>query len=230
MSSLPEDTTKEFFEAIDECNTSKVEDLLSSGLINVDVKNPTFHDRSALHIAACNGDIELVRLLIDNFNASVNISDSRGQIPLEVATDYRNINIVKFLIQKGSNNPDYAAQYLNTEEVEQLFTAARANDIAEVTRLISENGLDVDTEDRSDNNSTVLEVAATNGYYDLVRVLVDQFHADVNHSDDLEESPLIMAMNNNHDNIANFLLERGATRVLEESSEDSDFSLKLPLD
>ncbi|KPI98946.1 Receptor-interacting serine/threonine-protein kinase 4 [Papilio xuthus] len=230
MSSLPVDTAKEYFDAIDECDTSKVESLLSSGLINVDLKNPTFYDRTALHTAACNGDIELVQLLINNFNASINITDLRGQIPLEIATDYRNIDIVKFLIQKGSNNSEYAAPYLNTEEVEALFEAARANDIAEVTRLINENGLDVDTEDRSDSNRTVLEVAATNGYYDLVRVLVDEFHADVNHNDDLEESPLVMAMNNKHDNVANFLLERGATRVLEDSSEDSDFSFKLPID
>ncbi|PVG03620.1 ankyrin [Serendipita vermifera] len=58
------------------------------------------HGKTALHIAASNGNDEFVRMLYD-FDADIDLSDLQGNTPLHYASAWGHIPIVQFLIEKG---------------------------------------------------------------------------------------------------------------------------------
>ncbi|XP_049884018.1 uncharacterized protein LOC126379352 isoform X2 [Pectinophora gossypiella] len=220
--------SEEFFEAVKSNDINKVDELLSSAIVDVNLKNPKEKGRTALHIASHEDYYELVCMLVDKYHADVNATDEEGELPLQLATDRYYMKIVKFLLKRNSNLQEYAARYLNSEPVEELITAAESNDINKVAQLVT-SGVDVNSEDRSNYNQTVLEVAADKGFYELAVALVDEHGADLHHEDETGESAYHKAANNKHDNIANFLAERGYVykNNYDRSSSESDVSLSF---
>lgn len=57
-----------------------------------------------IHIAAeDNTDIEMMKCLVENGNADVNLRDNNGNTPLYYAIRNKNVEIAKYLVEKGSN-------------------------------------------------------------------------------------------------------------------------------
>ncbi|XP_028031741.1 histone-lysine N-methyltransferase EHMT1-like isoform X1 [Bombyx mandarina] len=196
----------QLFEAIDNNNVEKADVLLSS-TVDVNVRSLEVKNRTALHLAAHAGRYDLVALLVDKHKADVNIEDSEGDIPLQLATDRHHMKIVKFLLSRNSKGREYAAHFLNTDEVEEFFQAAKANDIQRVTELL-DSGVDVNSVDLSDLHRSALHVAAREGHYDLVQLLLER-GADMQYEDDTDECAYHIALNNDHDNIGSLLLKTG---------------------
>jgi outer membrane protein assembly factor BamB len=110
-------------------------------------------------------------------------------------------------------------------EAEDLFTAARAGDLAAVRELI-ESGLAVDSADKY--GATALGMAAGRGYLEVVRYLVEA-GADLDRAEDFYgASPLGMALFNGHPEVAKVLLAAGAEgreQVLQFAISEADVEL-----
>lgn len=93
---------------------------------------------TALHGAALNGHIEIVKTLIDH-GADVNVIEGQRQTPLHCAARKGKVNVVKFLVEKGANvnaqerdglTPlDYAAKNGEEETVSVLLSHGAKRDV-----------------------------------------------------------------------------------------------------
>lgn len=61
-----------------------------------------YDDRTALHLAACGGDLSVVRCLVDELGANVNVSDRWGNSPLDDAYRYCHEDVITFFECKGA--------------------------------------------------------------------------------------------------------------------------------
>ena len=64
-----------------------------------DVNAPRSNYQTALHLAAVNGDINLIKLLIDH-NARIDALDSSQSTPLHKAAQFNHAEAVEFLLDK----------------------------------------------------------------------------------------------------------------------------------
>ena len=53
---------------------------------------------SPLHVAAVNGRLDLVKLLVETFLSKLDVRDSNGQTPVELAQDKEEEEIVSYLL------------------------------------------------------------------------------------------------------------------------------------
>lgn len=86
-----------FWEAINEGDISKLKSYLESG--RFDVNKSDNHGRSALHIASCRGQIDVVTLLLKH-GADVMKLDKHGNTPLHWCG---HLDVVELLIENGAN-------------------------------------------------------------------------------------------------------------------------------
>ena len=104
--------------------------------------------------------------------------------------------------------------------------AAMYNDHPDTTLFLLERG--ADTETRSSRDQTILYMASSRGFADVVRLLIDH-GADVDvECDDLDEdskklwwTPLHAAIYNDHPDIARLLLERGVNTEARSSQDQT---------
>ncbi|CAK7350340.1 unnamed protein product [Dovyalis caffra] len=81
-----------------EGNLEGIKELLNSG---VDVNFRDIDDRTALHIAACQGHTQVVALLLDN-RAEIDPKDRWGSTPLADAIYYKHHDVIKLLEKHGA--------------------------------------------------------------------------------------------------------------------------------
>lgn len=75
-----------------------IKELLDSG---IDVNYRDIDDRTALHVAACQGFVDVVGLLIER-GADVDTKDRWGSTPLADAIHYKNHDVIKYLEKHGA--------------------------------------------------------------------------------------------------------------------------------
>lgn len=119
-------------------NSNNVKIILDKTKLDINFKN---NDISALSIAACNGNIETVKILLDN-NADIDIQDSDGNTPLHLACIRYHIDTIAELLKykpdldnlknnKGLTVLDLV-QKINIPQIYNLFNITNKN----FTRLI----------------------------------------------------------------------------------------------
>jgi ankyrin repeat protein len=89
------------YEAVKTRNKEKVEFALEQRPSDINQQSQTMKN-TPLHIASSNGDIEIVKLLIEN-GADVNKQNKDGTTALYIASQRGDIEIVKLLIQNGAD-------------------------------------------------------------------------------------------------------------------------------
>jgi len=176
------------------------EQALVTKLLEVNENHINFRDydrRTALHVAASEGHLEMVRYLMDK-GAQVNRSDRWGGSPLDDALRHRHKEVAAFLRMKGGTTG-------NADKRTNLISAAHEGDFDEVTMLI-EDKVDVNCCDY--DKRTAIHLSAGEGQYKILNLLL-QSGGDPNVEDRFGGRPLDDAERNGHTDCANLLKSMG---------------------
>lgn len=210
-------------------HTEVVEFLMSQGLDPQDQYVKYYN--LPLELAAKNGDIDMIKLLMSNSNS---VSDMELFYVLDIAIHKHNNEVLKFFLDNGIN-PDLsdktssllnkACRYRNIEAVELLIKyGANPNgtkikgDVLEtaveigetdIVKILISNGADVNMiveyEDGSGYQSPLF-IACYYGYFDIIKLLVDN-GADIEYYTESKGdiSPLVIVAGKSN-NILKYLL------------------------
>ncbi|OVA06698.1 Tetratricopeptide TPR-1 [Macleaya cordata] len=120
--------------------------------------------RGALHFAAVEGKLNVLKYLIDELKLDVDMKDGKGEAPLLHATIGGHLSTVAYLLEKGAN-PDTS----NDSNSTPLHYAAEKGHLEILTLLLS-RGVHIDA---LNNAGTPLNAAAAHGQHNAVKILLD---------------------------------------------------------
>ncbi len=135
----------------------------------VDVNIADYDKRTALHLAASQGHIQIVQFLINN-QAEVNACDRMGFSPLVDALRHDQLAVQKLLRAHGG-------QLLGMDVSVELCEAASKGDVSRMKALI-DNGANPNAGDYDDR--TALHLAASNGETSALDYMLRQLDTDIN--------------------------------------------------
>lgn len=169
--------------------------------------------RTALHVAASEGHLDICKFLVEEKGVRINRSDRWGGSPLDDAHRHRQEDVVKFLREHGATTG-------SLDQTTNLISAAAEGDAEEVKLLLSmSHDLHVNAGDY--DRRTALHLAAGEGRMEVVRLLCSA-GADVNVQDRWGGRPLDDAERNRHDDVAQFLRNLGGKSGETHEIEDED--------
>ena len=115
---------------------------------------------TALIDASKNGDLEKVKLLIEN-GANIEAKDNNGDTALILASYYRRLEIVKYLVEKGAN-----INATNDNGWTSLMYASKYGEL-ETIKYLLENGTDVNIKNK--NGNAALDLAKIEDIKEVLR-------------------------------------------------------------
>jgi len=182
----------------------KVAQVLIENRVNLN-KRIDFDGTTCLHHAVANNQYEMVDLLVHQ-QLSVNAVDKLNRTPLMDAAEMGNEKIVKYLIdnqadatlkdKEGHSALSYCLDFIKPSQPQFEKCAV----------YLIENGADARSAGKF-SNSTLLHYAASTGNLDLCKKLVEEYKVAVLIYDGDGKTPVILAKQNHHDNVVNYLME-----------------------
>lgn len=121
--------------------------------------------RTALHAAAANGNLEIVDLLIER-GADVNLKDIHGRVPMFVALAEHQPEVAARLAE-ADTNPN-----VRTVDGSTLLMAAVRAEEVQLVQWALDHGTDVNAIRPEKNNATALILAARKGNSEIVSLLL----------------------------------------------------------
>lgn len=182
----------------------------------IDLEIEDYNGQTALNIAARNGHLDVVKLLL-NFSQpcndgtgrmkriDVNHADRDGWTPLRSASWGGHTEVVKLLIAHPACKIDLA-----DKEGRTALRAAAWSGHEDILKILIEHGADVNSVDRQGRTSLI--AASYMGHYDIVEILLEN-GANVNHLDLDGRSALCVAAlcgSSGYSKVISTLLEHGA--------------------
>ena len=166
-------------------NDARMVKMLLDAGAKVDSANPD--DETALMVAIKGGNFPMVDMLVD-LRANVNVVEKfHNQTPLIYASGEGRADMVKLLLSRGA---DVKPRALYTDWPSQVTSEPR-------------------TQYRSVGGLNALMYAVRSGCYSCVEQLVAA-GADINFPTPEGVSPLMLALDNSHNEVAKFLMDKGA--------------------
>ncbi|XP_048736719.1 ankyrin repeat and death domain-containing protein 1A-like isoform X1 [Ostrea edulis] len=153
-----------FHKAARENDLESVRKLLSEHRVNVNCKNNL--DRTALHWAAANGNIEVIAKLVED-GADLESKDKYGMRPALWAAWFGHLDAIKVLITGGAT-----PLCTNKQGMGILHCAAQNNHIA-VMNFIFESLENINVNEGEMTGRTPLHLAAEAGHIEAVMRLID---------------------------------------------------------
>mmetsp|Transcript_25599 Transcript_25599/g.64250 ORF Transcript_25599/g.64250 Transcript_25599/m.64250 type:complete len:724 (+) Transcript_25599:66-2237(+) len=173
-------------------HTEMIDFLLECG---IDPNQADSDGKDALFMAALNGNVSVVQRLLDR-GAPVDGQDGSGK-PISIATAHGHVDVMRLLISKGAKlnvcNPP-------------LLHAISKGDVEWALELLAQG---TDPNYLLPGDRTFLWYAASYGHLDITKALVER-GAMKNGPPVLKSSPLVVASENGHLNVVQFLLQVGA--------------------
>lgn len=166
----------------------------AAGGTDTEVPQPRGDGDTPLHMAAFQGDLGRVKLLVGqgaDVNAKILGGGDPGATPLHLAAMKGHADVVAALVASGADvnaKLDGGGQ-TSTSGATPLHLAA-THDMTSAIRALIDGGADIEAED--DNGDTALHYAANRGLADMVRALV-RAGANVNAVDDYGRTPSSLA-------------------------------------
>ena len=177
----------------------RVRQLLEAGVRVDSVKED---GNTALHCASIMGHTSVVELLIEE-EADLEATGNSGATPLMMAASMGHLGVVRALLGAGAR-PDTRHQFGKTTAIH--FAAEVGRD--EVVKLLCDLGADVEAEKVT--GGTALHTAVDANMSDTVAVLVEHCGARVDALLMGDTSPLYLAAQRGHTEVARQLLRLGA--------------------
>ena len=141
-----------------------LEQLLT--LPSVDVNGGDYDKRTAIHLAAGEGHVDAIKLLIKH-NADVNVEDRFGNRPLDDAQRGQKAEVINLLRQHN------ALPGSNAQQSTDLIAAAAAGDVEEIRKLLESEDMKYAINASDYDSRTCLHVAAAEGHADVVKLLCE---------------------------------------------------------
>jgi hypothetical protein len=141
--------------------------------------------------------------LVKELRADVNKSDKQGYTPLTLATECKNLEMMKCLVRELGADVNLADKI----SYAPTFRALEDNNLDVARYLVKELGADVNQTDSG--STTVLTQAIIDGDLASVQCLVGELGADVNLETDAG-TPLRTATIRKHEKIVKYLIKHGA--------------------
>mmetsp|Transcript_75699 Transcript_75699/g.167661 ORF Transcript_75699/g.167661 Transcript_75699/m.167661 type:complete len:489 (-) Transcript_75699:117-1583(-) len=172
---------------------------------NVDVDLGDYDKRTAIHLAASEGNLRVVKCLIDEMGADPNVKDRWGGTPLDDAVRSGHQALYKYLKGKGGMPGKTAS--VRSEDATDLCDAAFKGDV-ERLRKLAQQGVNADSGDY--DKRTAMHLAASEGWLLVVKCLVEELKADKNAIDRWGGTPLDDAIRSGHEAVSSYLESHGA--------------------
>lgn len=168
-----------------------------------------YDGRTALHIAAKHGHLDVVKYLVSTIDAiNVNVQDSQHNTPYTEALKASQGEVAEFLLSKGATNLN------DTNAGSLLCQAAHKGDIEQIKKAVKE-GVSLRSADY--DGRTALHLAAAAGHVELIKYLIspgrDTESINVNSKDRWGGTPLDDAERCGHPEAAKTLRKCGADDV-----------------
>ncbi|KAL2801683.1 ankyrin repeat-containing domain protein [Aspergillus granulosus] len=152
-----------------------------------------------LHYAAIMNDVEITRMLLDEFKADVNVCDNEGYTPLTWAIVESSNNVAETLLQAGALVATTAAP-----GVETPLHVAMDGDL-NILRLVFDTWV---SQVGLERPNLLLVASATLGDLEMMRKLLPLCQTDADSDDYNTKTALIYAARNNQDVCIELLLDR----------------------
>merc|ERR1712034_264001 len=184
--------------------TKDLLDAINNGAQMTQINLCTKNGKSALSIAAKHGFSNVVKFLISQ-GAEKDHFTNEHHTPLSLAVSHNHLNVVQALFEDWISPNLHEKPYLHLSPIFNVKSR-------EIAQLLIDNDA-VTHEIYNNKYQSPLTVACQNGYLDVVEFFLDD-GLDINHLDKDNKTPLFYALENNHHDVVNLLISKGAKQGL----------------
>jgi len=143
--------------------------------------------------------VKLAKFLMTRYHVSVNYVDKDGLMSIHHAVQ-RSLEMVKFLLAHGAD--------VNSRSRSGVAPLMLATTL-EIFNFLIERGADVYAVDQQQRNVLLWQIE-NSGSLAMIKALVEQYHFDVNQTDEAGTSPLMLAVKRGNLDVVKYLVDRGA--------------------
>jgi WD40 repeat protein len=186
---------------------------LIANLIN---RNQRLHEKqkdnpnySLMHLVSEEGDLDTLQVLLSTPGFDANAVCSLGETTLYKAFVNNHMQVVKRLIEHGAL-PDYKLLYwvLNKEDIANLQLLLKISD--------------TDVEHIYPAGETLLHIGAEKGFYNIVKFLIETYHANIEALTEEGKNPLQLADAADQRDVVNYLRAVQAQLELERTRREME--------
>lgn len=202
-------------------------DAVKAAILNgYDSHECDYDNRTALHLAAADGHLEVVEFLLSLGDTEIlDVEDRWGFTPLTLALHYGQFEVVEYMKRHGAVNATVSDHESSNLWGSKLCSLAAEGNLEELQAIV-ESGGDVSCSDIT--NRTALHLSVASGHVNIVNWLVEHSEIDVNAVDMMGVSPLQIAIDSGNSVIQEVLREHGAIEPdIAHTSEDKHLLSEL---
>eukprot|EP00928_Gymnodinium_smaydae_P038698 TRINITY_DN26634_c0_g1_i1.p1 TRINITY_DN26634_c0_g1~~TRINITY_DN26634_c0_g1_i1.p1 ORF type:complete len:2686 (+),score=507.28 TRINITY_DN26634_c0_g1_i1:210-8060(+) len=187
-----------------ECAANGDVERLEESLKGVDVMvdEGDYDQRTALHLAACNGHLVVVQCLVERYGASLISKDRFGHTPMDDAVREHRQDIIHYLSERG------ALYRVDADIATDMCAAAYENDVDRMKIWLHVVGVDPNIADY--DLRTPLHLAASEGHAEVVKLLLAVPGISMSPRDRLGNTPLDDAIRHRQSEVRVLLQQKHA--------------------